>query len=83
MLSDQHNVLKNLIFPQAAKPEERFDLSEDDYRVLLKRKAARFGGLSVRSIIDYSIFSDSHKELSGQSARSPISASTLLAGEPL
>jgi hypothetical protein len=35
-LLDQHNVIRNLMFPDSAKAGKRFDLSEDDYRFLYR-----------------------------------------------
>lgn len=33
-LTDLHRILRSVIFPEAVKPEERFDLAESDYRFL-------------------------------------------------
>ena len=33
-LLDQHDFIKNLVFPQSTKPKKRLNLSEDDYRFL-------------------------------------------------
>lgn len=35
-LLDQHALMKNLMFPDTAKPTRRFNLSEDDYRFLYR-----------------------------------------------
>ncbi|MDH4018755.1 MAG: class A beta-lactamase-related serine hydrolase [Xanthomonadales bacterium] len=35
-LLDQHEFIKNLVFPQSTKPQKRLDLSEDDYRFLYR-----------------------------------------------
>ncbi|MGA9573204.1 MAG: serine hydrolase [Lysobacterales bacterium] len=35
-LLDQHEFIKNLVFPDSAKPESRLDISEDDYRFLYR-----------------------------------------------
>ena len=35
-LLDQHDFIKNLVFPENAKPQKRLNLSEDDYRFLYR-----------------------------------------------
>lgn len=35
-LLDQHTFIKNLMFPDSAKPQSRLDISEDDYRFLYR-----------------------------------------------
>lgn len=35
-LLDQHTLMTNLVFPEVAKPNRRFNLSEDDYRFIYR-----------------------------------------------
>jgi hypothetical protein len=35
-LLDQHEFIRNLVFPDSAKPQSRLDISEDDYRFLYR-----------------------------------------------
>lgn len=39
-LEEVHDMLKAVMFPEAVKPEQRFDLTEDDYKFLYKYMSA-------------------------------------------
>lgn len=46
-LQDQHDFVKNLMFPESAEPERRLDLNEDDYRFLYQHMSIYPGESSI------------------------------------
>lgn len=51
-LLDQHEFIKNLVFPQSAKPQRRLDLSEDDYRFLYRHMSMYPGESGIDAYSD-------------------------------
>lgn len=59
-LEEQHDVLKTLIFPESAPPEQRFALTDDDYRFVYRNMSmyARESGIAEYS--DPAAYPDSY-----------------------
>jgi len=51
-LLDQHEFIKNLVFPQSTKPQRRLDLSENDYRFLYKHMSMYPGESGINAYSD-------------------------------
>jgi hypothetical protein len=51
-LLDQHDFIKNLVFPQSAKPRSRLHLSEDDYRFLYRHMSMYPGESGIDAYSD-------------------------------
>lgn len=59
-LLDQHNVIRNLMFPDSARAGKRFDLSEDDYRFLYRYMSMYPGESDIEAYQDDKRYPDGY-----------------------
>ncbi|MFC1702511.1 hypothetical protein ACFL1J_07220, partial [Pseudomonadota bacterium] len=59
-LLDQHEFIRNLMFPQSSKPKKRLNLSEDDYRFLYQYMSMYPGQSGIEAYSDENEYPQGH-----------------------
>ena len=59
-LLDQHEFIRNLMFPQSSKPKKRLNLSEDDYRFLYQYMSMYPGQSGIEAYSDQDEYPQGH-----------------------
>jgi len=59
-LIDQHEFIKNLVFPDSARPESRLDIGEDDYRFLYRYMSMYPGESGIAAFSDPQEYPDGY-----------------------
>ncbi len=59
-IKSQQAILKAVLFPESVPPEQRFNLTDDDYRFLYRNMGMRPAESGIASYSDTSIYNDSY-----------------------
>jgi len=59
-LIDQHEFIKNLVFPDSVRPESRLDISDDDYRFLYRHMSMYPGESGIAAYSDPEQYPDGY-----------------------